>query len=403
MKLLLFGGTFDPPHNGHVALLRHAIQAVQPDKIIVMPAGTPPHKAASQTPGEQRYEMCRCFLAVDPRVQRSRFELHQQGKSYTLLTVEHLQQKYPGAKIYLAIGSDMLLTFTEWHNYRALLGKVTLVAQSRDAEETAKMRPAIEALRKEHADILFMDVQVLKLSSTALRQAAEQGEDISPFVPPEVVEVLRRHPVYRKGIPAMIDAAYCRKLAQKTLSERRYTHTCNVARLAKALAKQYGADPGKAEIAGYLHDICKELPRPQMLQMLHENAIITDNASQKPVGVWHAAAAMIYSKDTLHIEDEEILNAIRYHTSARAGMTKLDQIIYLADMCSAERDYPEVGELRELLRQDLDTAMTRALELSLMWLTEEKRDIDTDSIAALDWMKQQANSTEKAVRCRTKA
>lgn len=393
MKLLLFGGTFDPPHNGHVALLRHAIEAVQPDKIIVMPAGTPPHKAASQTPGEWRYEMCRCFLSVDPRVQLSRFELQRQGKSYTLLTVEHLAEKYPGAKIYLAIGSDMLLTFTEWHDYRTLLSKVILVAQSRDAEETAQMLPAIEALRKENAEILFMDVQVLKLSSTALRQAAEEGEDISAFIPPEVTQVLHRHPIYRKGIPAMIDADYCRSLAQKTLSERRYTHTCNVAQLAAALAKQYGADPQKAEIAGYLHDICKEMPKAQMLQMLHENAIITDNADQKPVGVWHAAAAMIYSKDTLHIEDEEILNAIRYHTSARAGMTKLDKIIYMADMCSAERDYKEVGELRVLLQQNLDTAITRALELSLQWLTEEKRDIDTDSIAALDWMKQQAEGT----------
>ena len=393
MKLLLFGGTFDPPHNGHIALLRHAIAAVQPDKVVVMPAGTPPHKAASQTPGPLRYEMCRCFLPVDPRVERSRFELERQGKSYTLHTVEHLEQAYPGAKIYLAIGSDMLLTFTEWRDYRTLLSKVTLVAQSRDAAETAQMRPAIKALRQENADILFMDVQVLKLSSTALRKAAEAGEDISAFVPPEVMEVLRRHPVYRKGIPAMIDADYCRDLAKKTLSERRYTHTCNVALLAKALAKQYGADPAKAEIAGYLHDICKELPKAQMLQMLHENAIITDNADQKPVGVWHAAAAMIYCKDTLHIEDTEILNAIRYHTSARADMTKLDEIIYMADMCSAERDYPEVGELRELLLQDLDAAIARALELSLQWLTEEKRDIDTDSIAALDWVKQQAAGT----------
>lgn len=74
-------------------------------------------------------------------------------------------------------------------------------------------------------------------------------------------------------------------------------------------------------------------------------------------------------------------------------MTKLDKIIYMADMCSAERDYKEVGELRVLLQQNLDTAITRALELSLQWLTEEKRDIDTDSIAALDWMKQQAEGT----------
>lgn len=389
MKLLLFGGTFDPPHLGHAALLRHAIEAVAPDRVIVMPAGTPPHKAASQTPGTWRYAMCAGFLDIDARIARSRYEIDRPGKSYTVCTVEYLKQRWPGATIYLAIGSDMLLSFTEWYQWQRLLRLVTLVAQSRDDAETAAMQPAIEALRAAGGKVLFLPVSVLRLSSSELRTAAAEGEDISSLVLPGAQQVITMHHLYRKGIPAVIDADYCKKLAKRNLSEKRYTHTLNVAKLAKKLAKRYGADPDKAQIAGLLHDICKERPKPELLQMLRENAIMTDNAAEKPAGIWHAAAAMVYLKNELGIEDEEILGAVRWHTSGRAKMTTLEKIIYMADMCSAERSYREVDELRALLKVDLDRALTKALAYSIGWLKEEKRDIDPDSAAALAWMKQE--------------
>ncbi|MEG0803667.1 MAG: bis(5'-nucleosyl)-tetraphosphatase (symmetrical) YqeK, partial [Pygmaiobacter sp.] len=109
-------------------------------------------------------------------------------------------------------------------------------------------------------------------------------------------------------------------------------------------------------------------------------------AEKRPVGIWHAAAAMVYAKESLGIEDKEILNAIRYHTSGRAEMSLLEKIIYMADMCSEERDYSEVGELRALLRSDLDKALIKALSYSIRWLKEDQRDIDEDSIAALHFM-----------------
>ena len=116
---------------------------------------------------------------------------------------------------------------------------------------------------------------------------------------------------------------------------------------------------------------------------------MTQNAAKKPQGVWHAAAAMVYAKEELGIEDEEILNAIRWHTSGRAGMTLMDKIIYMADMCSEDRDYPEADELRRLLKKDLDHALIRALQYSIQWLTEEGRAIDEDSRAALAELEQQ--------------
>ena len=113
MKALLFGGTFDPPHAGHMNNLRAAMQAVQPDVVLVMPAGITPHKRASATPGELRLAMCECFKALGPQVQVSQWEVDRAGRSYTYNTVSMLQEKYPGAQLYMTIGSDMLETFDE--------------------------------------------------------------------------------------------------------------------------------------------------------------------------------------------------------------------------------------------------------------------------------------------------
>ena len=109
MKIMLYGGTFDPPHNGHINNLRAALALVRPDRAIVMPAGTPPHKQASTTPAALRLQMCACFTALSPVVEVSDWEIQQGGRSYTVHTLEWLRSCDPAAELYLCVGSDMLL------------------------------------------------------------------------------------------------------------------------------------------------------------------------------------------------------------------------------------------------------------------------------------------------------
>ena len=120
MKVLLYGGTFDPPHNGHLNNLRAAAARVQPDKVVVMPAGLSPFKQKTSASGALRLEMCSCFHALEedadtiPQLEVSGWEIEQAAagnRNYTVLTVEKLARDYPGAQLYLAIGSDMLLSF----------------------------------------------------------------------------------------------------------------------------------------------------------------------------------------------------------------------------------------------------------------------------------------------------
>ena len=179
-----------------------------------------------------------------------------------------------------------------------------------------------------------------------------------------------------------------RRLAKKRLSAKRYQHTLNVRRMAVKLAKRWGADPEKAALAALLHDTAKELPREEMLQILNDNAIIVENAQNRPSPVWHGICAAILAQTQWGVEDAEVLSAIRCHTTGKPGMSLLDEIVFLADMTSAERDYPEVDYLRKLEKKDIHQAMREALEMNLHWLEESGKPVDEETRAALEDLRQ---------------
>ena len=179
-----------------------------------------------------------------------------------------------------------------------------------------------------------------------------------------------------------------RRLAKKRLSAKRYQHTLNVRRMAVKLAKHWGADPEKAALAALLHDTAKELPREEMLQILKDNAIMAENAQNRPSPVWHGICAAILAQTQWGVEDEEVLSAIRCHTTGKPGMSLLDEIVFLADMTSAERDYPEVDYLRKLEKEDIHQAIREALEMNLHWLEESGKPVDEETRAALEDLRQ---------------
>ena len=179
-----------------------------------------------------------------------------------------------------------------------------------------------------------------------------------------------------------------RRLAKKRLSAKRYQHTLNVRRMAVKLAKRWGADPEKAALAALLHDTAKELPREEMLQILNDNAIMAENAQNRPSPVWHGICAAILAQTQWGVEDEEVLSAIRCHPTGKPGMSLLDEIVFLADMTSAERDYPEVDYLRKLEKKDIHQAMREALEMNLHWLEESGKPVDEETRAALEDLRQ---------------
>ncbi len=182
------------------------------------------------------------------------------------------------------------------------------------------------------------------------------------------------------------------RMVRAALSKKRYAHTCNVKEAAVKLARSYGADPEKAALAAMLHDAVKERPKAELLQILRGNAIIAGNTAGSPAPVWHGPCAAILAKTQWGVDDPEVLDAIRYHTTGRAGMTKMDKILYLADMISAERDYPEVGELRALAAENLDAAVLQAVRYNIRWMEECGKTIDPLSREALEDLERSAQA-----------
>lgn len=197
-RIILFGGTFDPPHLGHMTLLSGAIETVQPDLVLIEPAGIPPHKRGGKTPAVHRLAMCECFRSLFSPMRIDETEIQRGGKSYTIDTIRTMNARYPDARLYFPMGSDMLLWFSNWVDYQELLHRMTIIAHVREDEDAAPMRAYAEKLRAEGGEILFARAPVFPVSSTQVRDMAARGEPLGAFVPPLVAEYIRAHHLYEK-------------------------------------------------------------------------------------------------------------------------------------------------------------------------------------------------------------
>ncbi|MDL2294484.1 nicotinate (nicotinamide) nucleotide adenylyltransferase [Ruminococcaceae bacterium OttesenSCG-928-D13] len=196
-KTLVFGGSFDPPHTGHLNLLANGIAAVAPSRVVVVPAGTAPHKAESHTPAELRLAMCACFQPAFPGLEISDLELRRPGKSYTWDTLLALQAAAPDEDFCLLVGGDMLAGFTGWYRWQDLLARATLVAGGRHPNEMPALEQAAETLRTAGGRVILAEGPVLELSSSGLRAALARGDDAAwALIPPPADAIAREHRLY---------------------------------------------------------------------------------------------------------------------------------------------------------------------------------------------------------------
>ncbi len=173
-----------------------------------------------------------------------------------------------------------------------------------------------------------------------------------------------------------------KQILQSRLNEKRYNHSLCVADEAARLAQKYGADKEKAYLVGLLHDITKNTSKEEHLKIFNTFGIILNNVECNAEKLWHAISGSAYVKYILNINDEEIFEAIRYHTTAKAQMPLLSLILYLADFTSADRDYEDVDIMRRLVDISLEDAYAYALRYTVMDLAENNRAIHTDTLAA---------------------
>ncbi len=333
MKIGVFGGTFNPPHNGHVRLAKAAADELKLDKLLVIPSCIPPHKiAAKLADGQERLEMCRLAFGCDPRFEVSPMELERGSRSYTVETLRELKALYPGSELYFIVGSDMLESFDKWYLWQEILSLSVLCAASREEG----YNPDLSRFGKLAERIKIITLDPLEVSSTQIRNSA--GEVSSELLDPKVAAYIREHGLYDDGLNRY------RELLRGKLNPRRLFHSECVSECAGVLAERYGASVEKARLAGLLHDVMKNAPANEQLALMPDITPL-ELLNTK---VWHQISGEAFLRQNGIVTDEEILGAVRWHTTGKAGMTLLEKIIYVADFISADRDYKDVEVVRRL-------------------------------------------------------
>jgi nicotinate-nucleotide adenylyltransferase len=156
-----------------------------------------------------------------------------------------------------------------------------------------------------------------------------------------------------------------KKFLKEHLSQKRFHHSVNVAEECRKLAQKYGEDPERAYFAGLLHDICKEMPPDEQKDMVLRSGLTVCREELDTRSLWHGIAGAYFVKEHFGVEDIDILNAIRFHTVGRVGMTRLEEIVYIGDLISADRDYKDVEKVRKIAYQSIDQAMLEGLRFSM--------------------------------------
>ena len=173
-----------------------------------------------------------------------------------------------------------------------------------------------------------------------------------------------------------------KEMLKKMLSPKRFNHSVNVADVAEDLAKHYGLDSGKAKIAGLLHDICKELPTEENEKLVSEN---DKNRICSPK-ILHGFAGSEYMRNELGITDEEILNAVKYHTVGRKNMTTFEKVISISDYTSPERKWPDVRKTRELAYENLDLALIKKFSTEIISCIKKGYRVSLDTVDAYNYL-----------------
>ena len=375
MNIGVYGGTFDPPHWGHITAARAAMEQLGLDKLVLIPDRVPPHKAlpeGSASP-EQRLEMAALATAeLGRRAEVSDRELRRDGPSYTSDTLAELRREYPEDALWLLMGSDMFLSLQTWHAPEEIMALARIAPFSREAEDESAAFAAQKArLEREYgAQIqIVQNPEVRELSSTEVRAALAAGRG-SDLLPPAVYGYVLREHLYgtHKALTGLTPDEL-RPIAMSYLKPKRMPHVLGTEQEAVRLVRRYGGDETQARIAALLHDCTKKLDMAQQLALCEKYGIMLDELEQRALKLLHSKTGAAIARDVFGVEDA-VYDAILYHTTGKPDMTRLEKIIYLADYIEPTRDFPGVDELRKTVYEDMDKGLLMGLTMTIQEMEE---------------------------------
>lgn len=420
VRIGILGGSFNPPHLGHLLLASFAHDQLGLDLVLLVPAWSPPHKhIADDVAAAVRLDLARAAVDGDDRLEVSDVEIRLRLR-YTIDTLYALRDEHPGAELWFLAGADSLVAFTTWRDPAGILEVCRLAVVPRPGAS----RDEAEAARSELAGVAgedrieLVDMPEIALSSTMLRDRVRAGRSIRHAVPPAVDAAVARLGLYvprpdapaGAGDPASAAAAgpasglsgagrgsiaagprdaeptagpsvaEAEQLMAARVGPDLYAHCVRVARYAADLATRWGASPQEAELAGLLHDYWREGDAETVLRRCRDLGVAPSELElRRPVQLLHARLAAAEAQ-AMGVP-LRVCAAIARHTVGGAGMTTLEKCLYVADAAEPARDYHDVDDLRELARTDLDEAVAWSNRRGIAQLLQKGRPIHPDSLA----------------------
>ena len=317
MRIGILGGTFDPIHEGHVAMIRAAQRELRLDRVLLLPTGDPPYKKPSAGKGDR---LTMALLAADGMegVEVCDLELFRAGPTYAVDTLRELRRRYPGAELIYLMGADAYRKVDQWKGADEVK---TLCRFACAGRAGAELPGTVEVFAENLPDI----------SSEALRAAIRAGKADWSQMPARAAEYAVARGLY---LAAMSEEEILADLRTR-MKPSRFVHTLGVMRSAGELARRYGADAGKARCAALLHDCAKGMAMDELLALADRAG--ADDIEKRCPPVLHAPVGAYLAATRYGVECPEVLHAIRCHTVGAEVMTVLDAVVYVADMIEPGR------------------------------------------------------------------
>ena len=402
MKIGVYGGTFNPPHLGHLAAARTAIDALGLDKLIIIPAAAPPHKELPEGAPAPEHRLAMAAKLADAMllpetVEVSSMELDRAGKSYTSDTLAQLKELYPGAELWLLMGTDMFLTLHQWHDPESILNLAGVCAFGRTEQDGEE----VFAPQREHLSKTFPGAKIVTItlpglvdvSSTQLRELLARGEG-ADYLQPSVYGYILMNGLY--GTHASLkhlEVPELRACSYSMVMEKRVRHIRGTEEEAVRLARRWGADETMARRAGILHDCTKYLSGEEHIAICEQYGVPLDELERTAPKLLHSKTGACMARHVFG-EPDEVYEAIFWHTTAKADMTTLEKILYVADYMEPNRDFDGVEQLRQLAYQDLDKALLLGVETTVQEMRDRQLPVHKNTLQAQAWLREHGVTIE---------
>lgn len=392
MKIGVYGGTFDPPHLGHMEAARAAMTALDLDRLFFIPDYLPPHKKLPDEGAGPEDRLAMVGLMADglgPKAQALDLELRREGKSYTADTLADLRRDYPEDELWLLMGSDMFFTLQNWHAPEEIFSLAGIAAFARSREDRKKEmdRQALLLESDYGARVRVLSLpQITEISSTLLRDDLGKGRDAEFLWRPVYGYILRQGLYGTHADLGNLTDDQLRAVSWSMVRAKRIPHIQGTEAEAVRLAQRWGAHPELARRAAILHDCTKYLTLEEQLHLCEKYGILLDNLERVTVKLLHAKTGAALARH-LFGQPEEVCQAIYWHTTGKAGMSTLEKVLYLADYMEPSRDFDGVEELRRLAYQDLDQAVILGLSMTVEEMAQRGVPVHSNTLSALEDLK----------------